>query len=77
MATRNFWIEVDVDGKKRIVKAGGPRAADGGFYLSVQMRDGGARTLPLEIVGEACKDGRLLLAVKLNGKPLALHKTRR
>ena len=35
---RNFWIKLDVDGQKRM--AGGPARKDGGFELTVKMRNG-------------------------------------
>lgn len=35
---RNFWIELDVDGKKTPI-ATGPVKKDGVFYLTVSMRN--------------------------------------
>jgi len=40
MATRNFWIEVDIDGYKNKLK-GGPRPKDGGMEIILKMRDKG------------------------------------
>ncbi len=37
---RNWWIEGEIDGRG-LVKVGGPRAADGGFRLTVYQRDRG------------------------------------
>jgi hypothetical protein len=36
---RNFWIEADVDGGTPI--GAGPKSKDGGFSLSIFMRDKG------------------------------------
>lgn len=40
MRVRNFWIEIEVDGKKTKV-ACGPRSADGGFTMKVFQRSSG------------------------------------
>ena len=37
---RNFRIEAEVDGRKTLI-AFGPRGKDGGFYLTVYMRNKG------------------------------------
>jgi hypothetical protein len=37
---RNFWIELEIDGRKTRI-ATGPEARDGGFHLTVFMRDHG------------------------------------
>lgn len=37
---RNFWIEANVDGRETPV-SGGPRSKDGGFELSVKIRNCG------------------------------------
>lgn len=37
---RNFWIELEIDGRKTKV-ATGPRSRDGGFNLKVLMREKG------------------------------------
>lgn len=36
---RNFWIELDIDGHSRV--ASGPQSKDGGFDLTIKMRDKG------------------------------------
>jgi hypothetical protein len=38
--TRNFWLKINVDGKKSEI-ATGPRSRDGGFRCSVLMRSNG------------------------------------
>ena len=37
---RNFWIELEVDGRKTKI-ATGPRSKDGGFKLILKMRENG------------------------------------
>ena len=67
MATRNFWIEADIDGR-RTTLAGGPVRKDGGFKLTIQMRDEGKRMKALEVDGYCTNDGILvLLAQTLTG----------
>lgn len=41
MATRNFWLDVNVDGRGTEL-AGGPRAKDGGFYGTITMKQEGS-----------------------------------
>lgn len=62
---RNFWIELDVDGKKERI-ATGPRNAAGGFDLTVKMRDEGGIVTALDILGRAHSDGSLLLNARSN-----------
>jgi hypothetical protein len=38
---RNFWIELDVDGRKERVETG-PVRADGGFQMTIRIRDEGS-----------------------------------
>ena len=64
---RNFWIEVEVDGSKTAI-ATGPRRADGGFDIRIQMRDQGGIICPVSIHGRAEDDGRLHLTCDWNGK---------
>lgn len=48
---RNFWIEGEVDGRKTPI-AFGPQEKDGGFRLTVYMRDEGRMENVLEIEGQ-------------------------
>ncbi len=57
---RNFWLELEVDGKKSKV-ATGPVAKDGGFQLKVLQRDNGEVTLVGYLHGTTNEDGSLLL----------------
>lgn len=38
---RNFWVEVEIDGQKTVLK-GGPKAKDGGLRIKLYMRAAGA-----------------------------------
>ena len=58
---RNFWVTLDVDGKSAQV-ATGPSAANGGFSLTVLMRDRGGAIRAMEVRGRA-EGGRLVLEV--------------
>jgi len=64
---RNFWIECDIDGRENVL-AGGPKAKDGGFTLTVKMRDEGGISTPLRIDGYARTDGKLVLLVSNDAK---------
>ena len=47
---RNFRIEAEVDGRKTLI-AFGPRGKDGGFYLTVYMRNKEEAEAVLELEG--------------------------
>lgn len=57
---RNFWIELDVDGRKEKV-ATGPVRKDGGFSATIYMRDKGEVVRTLAIEGHSRSDGTLYL----------------
>lgn len=61
---RNFWIEVEVDGKRTRI-ATGPRAADGGFSMTISQRRKGNVMKAAVITGDWTPDGNLTLAVSL------------
>lgn len=63
MATRNFWIEGRVDGRKSEI-TGGPQRKDGGFSLVVYMRDEGTSKAAVKVEGYVDSDGRLHLCAK-------------
>ncbi len=63
---RNFWIEAEVDGKATPV-AFGPKNADGGFTLTVKMRDNGGSLAPVHIEGNTSVEGELTLWINING----------
>jgi len=60
MATRNFWIEGRVDGRKSEI-SGGPQSKDGGFSLVVYMRDEGTSKVGVKLDGFVDGEGRLHL----------------
>lgn len=62
MALRNFWIELDVDGRKTPI-ATGPSRKDGGFSLDVHMRYHGDSLHVLTVEGQVDPDGALRLFV--------------
>ena len=78
MATRNFWIEADIDGRKTEL-AGGPRRKDGGFVMNIYMRNEGGIDRPIDIEGIAKSDGSLMLRVtdKENNKEIFRKETDR
>lgn len=57
----NFWIELDVDGRKNVV-ATGPRSKDGGFSMTIYMRGEGGVEIAARIYGSA-RGGSLNLSV--------------
>jgi hypothetical protein len=57
---RNFWLELEVDGKKTKV-ATGPVRKDGGFTLDVKMRDMGCIMIAGQIVGQVVDDKLFLV----------------
>lgn len=60
---RNFWITLNIDGRETQI-ATGPVRKDGGFNLSVKMRDEGEILTALHVTGQATKDGALILRCK-------------
>jgi hypothetical protein len=73
---RNFWIELNVDGKRTPV-ATGPRRADGGFALRIFMRENGSVSEKvLRISGSALHNGTLILNVTGQGESIAFKTSR-
>jgi len=58
---RNFWIDLDVDGRNPI--SAGPKGAGGGFELNIKMRDEGSVKDALRVVGNITRDGTIELHV--------------
>lgn len=50
MRIRNFWVEVEIDGRKHLLK-GGPVAKEGGITIRVSQRNRGATRPVLTIKG--------------------------
>lgn len=59
---RNFWIEADIDGASSKL-AGGPRNREGGFELTIFMREDGEAKTAMHVVGMVDTDGELVLKV--------------
>lgn len=60
--TRNFWTDIDIDGRRTSL-SGGPASADGGFQQVVYMRAAGSTAeIALTVQGQAT-DGELRLTV--------------
>lgn len=62
MPVRNFWIAADVDGRSTMLE-GGPRSRDGGFSLTIYIRDNGGILRAVSVDGIARSDGTLALDV--------------
>jgi len=50
MAVRNFWLDATIDGRKTEL-SGGPRSKEGGFELTIYMRDRGSIRRALNVSG--------------------------
>lgn len=62
MAVRNWWIEVEIDGRKTKL-CGGPQSKSGGFSLSIHQRENGKIIhRVLGVSGDVEEDGSLHLA---------------
>ncbi len=74
---RNFWIELDVDGKKEKI-ATGPKSAGGGFYLRVKVRkEGYVHNQYVALVGRVVGEEVVLELVDFKGKYKQLYKEKR
>jgi hypothetical protein len=62
---RNFWVEVEIDGRKTKF-AGGPRSKDGGLRVTIKQRHRGKVVKALEVEGQA-EGEELLLSTQMNG----------
>lgn len=62
MVVRNYWLEAKIDGRQTTL-SGGPLSREGGFELTVYMRDEGEVTKPLRVRGYAGEGGKLTLHV--------------
>lgn len=57
--TRNFWIELQVDGHKQI--ATGPRSKDGGFEMTIKLRENGEISRQQLTITGYVEDGKVCL----------------
>ncbi len=73
---RNFWVALEVDGKKEDVGTG-PRSRDGGFFCKIKQRRNGS-VADNEVVVRGVARGDILdLTVLVRGQPIYQCKTRR
>jgi hypothetical protein len=63
MAMRNFWIRAAIDGRANDLQ-GGPMRKDGGFSVTVYVRNAGESVRALDISGRADDEGHLTLWVR-------------
>ena len=67
MAVRNFWVEVEIDGRKTKLE-GGPKPKEGGLKIRLYQRDYGEVTLAGYIECEATPEGTLITHAHFGGK---------
>jgi len=63
MAVRNFYVEADIDGRKGQL-TGGPRSKDGGFHMTLYIRNKGKIEEAFTICGEAIGEESLSIVIK-------------
>lgn len=63
---RNFWIEVNVDGRKSRI-ATGPIRKDGGFQIVIKQRDRGGVVDSFEVTGFVNSESELLCTARQVG----------
>lgn len=64
---RNFWIELDVDGRGNMVKTG-PRRKDGGFDCQFFIRDLGEVKRSIAVIGRVHGEKLMLKIVGIPGQ---------
>lgn len=65
-SVRNFWIELNIDGRKTCVGTG-PRSKDGGFSCAIHIREeGGISNKMLKIQGHYTQNKNKLSAKLIN-----------
>ncbi len=60
---RNFWITADVDGRECEVTGVDPTSKDGGFTLTIYIKNAGYAENAIQVTGRAHGDGTLTLDV--------------
>ena len=75
MATRNFWIDAEIDGRETPL-AGGPRSKDGGMDVLLTVREDGGIS---EAVRIACRSvgAKNIVRVFFNGEIIAEREYKR
>lgn len=64
--TRNFWVDVDIDGKQTRL-SGGPRGRRGEFEATFYIRDNGDVLRAVTVSGRAMHDGTLSVTTNMTG----------
>lgn len=73
---RNFWIELEVDGKKERV-ATGPRNREGGFQCCIKMRSDGQIFSENIVIEGSARSGLLKLTIfGKNNEPIFSRTTK-
>lgn len=75
MAIRNWWIDVDIDGRQTRL-SGGPRNKDGGFSLRIYQRDDNSIIEAGYIRGRVGYDDKLILEGSINGQIIKMETKR-
>ena len=73
---RNFWAEVDVDGKETVM-AGGPKNKEGGLTIKVLQRSKGDIAHAIDVRCFVKTDGKLCTQIKQDGKIITEFLTER
>lgn len=76
MATRNFWIEAEVEGRKTSL-AGGPRSKDGGMDILLTVREDGGISDAVRIVCRSNGEKNTIMVCGPDGEKLYDREYRR
>ena len=77
MATRPFYVGVDIEGRETMLK-GGPRSRYGSVHINLNQRDKGGITTPFTVDQfSQTIDGKLMLVtvVRKFGEEVSRHET--
>ena len=69
MATRNFWVEAAVEGRKTPL-AGGPRSKDGGMDILLTVREDGGISDAVRIVCRSDGEKNTIMVCGPDGEKL-------
>jgi hypothetical protein len=72
---RNFWCDLDVDGRSRI--GTGPQGRDGGIDAHFYIRDHGSVTESFRVEGRAFGGKIYLTVIGPDGRQIGTHETER
>ena len=74
MATRNFWIDTNIDGRQTKL-TGGPRSKDGGMTVTISQRNEGAIETPVKVECIPVEDNKLQTRVYINNVMVGMYET--